>query len=190
MVAMPVPRFTIEQYFAIEATQESRFEYFDGYVIAMAGASEIHNLLTSNVHGNLFGQLRSNPCRVFTNDLRVQVNDKSYFYPDVVGVCGERKFVTIKGLETLTNPTLIVEVLSNSTSSYDEDGKLPQYTLMPSLMDILIISQKAIDVRHHARQDNRRWLMTPYTSLEDVIFIGSVGASLRLSDIYENVDFS
>src|SRR5205807_4146795 len=116
-------RLTAAEYLEIERAAETKHEFFNGEMVAMAGASPEHVLITANITGALWAQLRRGPCRVYSVDLRVKVNDTGlYTYPDVVVVCGEPQFEAPRR-DTLLNPTLIVEVLSSSTEAYDRGDK-------------------------------------------------------------------
>lgn len=180
------PYITVNAYFALEAASEIRYEYDDGQVVAMAGASRSHNRICTNGSASLHGQLRRR-CDVYQSDMRVRVSETRYVYPDVVAVCGERRFVTMGGLDTLTNPTLIVEVLSESTQDYDESEKIAQYQTIASVTDIVLVSQIAVEVTHLVRRNALAWQTTIYHSREDVIRLDGVEAMLALADVYESI---
>src|SRR5437016_9338618 len=117
---------TPEEYLAMERVAETRSEYRAGEIVAMSGASRRHNLTTGNVFASLHQQLRNKRCEVFSNDMRVKINAAGlYTYPDIVVACGEIKFDNDQK-DTLTNPVLIIEVLSDSTEAYDRGIKFAQ----------------------------------------------------------------
>lgn len=155
----------------------------------MAGASRAHNRISTNTTASLHTQLRGRDCDIYQSDMRVQVSERRYVYPDVIVVCGERAFVTLNGLQSLLNPTLLIEVLSDSTTAYDENEKLFQYMQMPSVTDVLIVAQTACRVWHHQRQEQGRWLVTPWTAATDVIQLPVLSCTLALADIYESIEF-
>jgi Uma2 family endonuclease len=118
---------TPEEYLARERMAEAKSEYRDGEAYAMAGASRAHNLITGNIFAQFHAALRNRPCETYMNDMRVKVaKSRLYTYPDVVVVCGEPRFEDSKG-DVLLNPTVIVEVLSPSTASYDRGDKFFHY---------------------------------------------------------------
>src|SRR5262249_28879993 len=113
------PRLSAKEYLAIERKNEFRSEFIDGEIVAMTGASRRHNLIVTNLTREISNQLKGKPCELYSNDMRVKVpSARIYTYPDIVVVCGEPKFEDNQ-FDTLLNPTLIIEVLSDSTESYD-----------------------------------------------------------------------
>src|SRR5689334_833783 len=119
--------FTVEEYLALERKAEHKSEYLNGFIFAMAGASEMHKLIAGNVFGELRARLKGHACRAYISDMRIRVSETGlYTYPDVVVVCGERRFDDVER-DTLLNPTLIVEVLSESTEAYDRGDKFDHY---------------------------------------------------------------
>ena len=126
-VSQPKPYLTPEQYLALERTAAYKSEYFRGEIFAMAGVSPTHVLIVTNIVAALHGQLRRRPCTVYATDFRLKVNASGlYTYPDIAVVCGEPQFDDDQR-DTLVNPTLLVEVLSESTQDYDRGGKFAQY---------------------------------------------------------------
>ncbi len=125
--AILIPKFTAAQYLALERKADFKSEYYNGYIVAMAGASREHSLIVSNVSRQIGNQLEDRPCEVHITDMRVRVSPTGlYTYPDVLAVCGEAEFEDDE-LDTLLNPTMIVEVLSPTTESYDRGDKFMQY---------------------------------------------------------------
>ncbi len=185
----PKPRLTPEQYLAHERAAERKSEYFDGEVFAMAGASPAHALIVTNVVRELSTQLRTRHCNVYSSDLRVKAATTGlYTYPDVVVACGELRFDDEQE-DTLLNPTVIVEVLSESTQDYDRGGKFEQYRTIDSFAEYVLIAQDKPHVEHFARQPDGRWILAETNHLEDQIEIPSIGARLALADVYEKVKF-
>jgi Uma2 family endonuclease len=181
-------RYTPEEYLAFERKAECRSEYINGGIFAMAGASEEHNLIAGNVFAALHGQFRGRPCRAYVSDMRVKVSDTGlYTYPDVVAVCGERRFEDVKG-DTLLNPTLIVEVLSESTEAYDRGDKFAHYLRLESLQEYVMIAQNKARVEHYVRQ-GEHWLFAESRDLEGTLQLVSVDCSVPLREIYDQVDF-
>ena len=180
---------TPEEYLAFERKATTKHEYLNGQIVAMSGASFAHNFITVNIATSLNVQLMEGECRVATSDMRVKVTQiDSYFYPDVVVVCGEPR-AEDDTFDTLLNPTLIVEVLSPSTEGYDRGEKFEHYQQIASLKDYILISQDEVHVEYYYRQENE-WLQTEFVELEDVLSLLSIGCELHLSDIYRRVEIA
>ena len=187
MNPQPQPRLTPQDYLAWERRQETRHEFFDGEIFAMTGASREHNLVCLNIAASLHTQLRGKPCEVYNNDMRVKVSETGmYTYPDIVAACAEPQFEDAE-VDTLLNPVLIIEVLSDSTEQYDRGAKFRHYRTLPSLQDYLLVAQTECRVEHYAREAGSRWLLTEYGDLDDTIDLASVGCRLHLREMYERV---
>ena len=178
---------TPEEYLAFERKATTKHEYLNGQIVAMSGASFAHNFLTMNVANQLYNQLMEGECQVAASDMRVKVTEiDSYFYPDVVVVCGE-PVPEDNVFDTLLNPTVIVEVLSPSTETYDRGEKFEHYQQIDSLKDYILISQDKVHVEHYCRQGTR-WLQTEFQELSDVLLLRSIDCELRLQDVYRRVE--
>ncbi len=191
MSVQPKPRFTPAEYLELERAAPYKSEFYKGEIFAMAGAGEEHNTITFNLAALLAPQLRGRPCRGFTTDLRVKMVDAPVFYtyPDVVVVCGERQFEDAS-VDTLLNPTVLIEVLSPSTEGYDRGNKFAFYRRIPSLQTYILIAQDRPLVEAYARQlDGRQWLLSEANDLSETLSLPAVGCTLRLADVYENVVF-
>jgi Uma2 family endonuclease len=190
MSTAPKAYLTPEQYLEIERKAEFKSEYYQGEMFAMSGARYPHIGIVANAMRELGQQLRRGPCRPFSNDMRVRVTPTGlYTYPDVVIVCGEPQFAD-DTFDTLLNPTVIIEVLSESTEAYDRGQKFEQYRSLESLAEYMMISSQRVSAELFARQPDGRWLLTARSRLEDSIELQSVGCHLALADLYEKVDFS
>ena len=190
MSTLPKTYLTPEQYLEIERKAEFKSEYYQGEMFAMAGARWAHNLILLNLASELRQQLRTRPCAVTSSDMRVRVNAKGlYTYPDVVVVCGEPRFLDERR-DTLLNPTLIAEVLSESTEQYDRGRKFEHYRPLESLAEYLLVSSQRVSADLFTRQPDGRWMLTASSRLEDSLDLPSVGCHLALADLYEKVDFS
>jgi Uma2 family endonuclease len=190
MASQPKPRYTPEEYLAIEREAEFKSEYIDGYIVAMSGASESHNLIVTNIVSELRGQLKTRDCRVYPNDMRIDLREQGLFaYPDVVVVCGEPELADERR-DNLRNPMVIVEVLSKSTESYDRGLKFMKYRRIESLQEYLLVSQHSALIEHYVRQPNGDWLMSEALGLDVVIHLLSIGCDLRLVEAYDKVRFS
>ena len=178
--------FTPEEYIAMERKAEFRNEYFSGQIVAMSGASFAHNFINANLVTELNNRLKSGNCVAISSDMRVRAMPReSYFYPDVVVVCGEPEFED-DTFDTLLNPIVIVEVLSPSTEAYDRGEKFTRYKHIASLQEYLLVSQDKVWVEHH-RRHGTQWVLSHYRALEDVLPLPSIGCELPLRDIYARV---
>ena len=187
MSTHPKAFLTPEEYLEIERQAEIRSEYYQGEMFAMAGGSEAHNILVDNLVVAFRLKLRGGSCRSYSRDMRVQVSATGFYtYPDLVVVCGERKFLDEKR-DTLLNPNLIVEVLSPTTEAYDRGRKFSHYRALESLQEYVLVSQDRIQVECFKRQSAGQWLLTAASRPDDAVCLDSVGCTLPLADIYEDV---
>jgi Uma2 family endonuclease len=179
---------TPEEYLAFEREAETKSEYFNGEVFAMAGTSLAHNQITANVVTALNSRFRGRPCRALASDMRVKVSQTtSYVYPDVVVVCGQPQLED-KQKDTLLNPAVIFEILSPSTENYDRGTKFVHYRTLESLTDYLLVSQTEARIEHFARQSADRWLLSLYQGLEAVVSLPAIGCELTLADVYDRIE--
>jgi Uma2 family endonuclease len=187
-VALPKPFMTPEEYLQYERASDVRHEYEDGEIFAMSGASREHNLIANNVSSRLTLQLEDRPCEVYQSDMRVRIPaTRSYTYPDVVVVCDPPQFEDTQ-LDTLLNPTVIVEVLSPSTEPYDRGKKLKYYRRIATLQEYILISQEDVSVEQYWKQGDQ-WLYTALDSLTATLHLPSLACTLALSSIYQKVNF-
>jgi Uma2 family endonuclease len=183
------PYLSRAEYLALERVAERKSEYLDGEMIGMTGASRRHSLITLNVGAELNRQLEDRPCEVHVNDLRVLVAASSlYTYPDVIVVCGEPE-LTDSYRDTLTNPTVLIEVLSPSTEAYDRGAKFGHYRTLGSLREYLLISQDRPRVEQYIRQENGNWLFTEKAEVAATVILPSIECQLALKRIYQKVRF-
>ncbi len=186
MATAALTRYTPEEYFALERNAEFKSEYLDGRIVAMTGASIEHATIAGNVFGELRTRLRGGPCRAFISDLRVQVEGgRRYTYPDVSAVCGEPRFMD-GTLDTLTNPALIVEVLSPSTEAYDRGDKFLHYRGIESLQEYVLVAQDRVLVERFVRA-GEFWTLSTISDVDASLELTSVGCGILLREIYENV---
>ena len=191
MAPIAAPTYlTPKAYLELERKATTKNEYVNGETIAMAGASFAHNFITLDTVIYLSNQLLDSECEVAsTGDLRVKVSQtESYFYPDIVVVCGEPQ-AEDNTFDTLVNPTLIVEVLSASTETYDRDEKFTHYRQIDTLQEYILVSQDRVEVVQYCRQEPE-WMPTEFRTLEDVVPLISIGCELPLQHIYRRVKFN
>jgi Uma2 family endonuclease len=188
MSAIEKKRWTTEEYLAFERASEEKHEFIDGEIYAMSGASRKHNLITGNTFAALHAQLRGNPCEIYTGDMRVRMKAQNYTYPDLAVVCDTPKFETNQ-VDTLLNPTLIVEVLSPSTERYDRGRKFELYRSLPPMQEYVLISQNRVHVERYVRQENNMWLFSELDDPTGVLELSSIGCRLDLAEVYDKVRF-
>ncbi len=189
MSAQPqIADMTPEEYLALERQAEYKSEYFDGEIFAMSGASPTHNQITANVLAEIHAQFKKRPCRVYVNDMRVKVSPTGlYTYPDIVALCDKPRFDDAQK-DTLLNPTVLIEILSDSTANYDRGAKFKHYRTLDSLKEYLLVAQNEYHIEHYVRQANNQWLLSETSHLIDVIELPSINCRLVLTDIYDKVE--
>jgi Uma2 family endonuclease len=181
-------RFTPQEYLALERKSETRNEYYNGEIFAMAGASREHNLIVGNLLRDIGNQLEDRPCESYPSDMRVSIEATGlYTYPDVSVVCGEPRFQD-REVDTLLNPTVIVEVLSPSTEAYDRGDKFRHYRRIDSLREFVLISQDRMMVERYTRRGND-WVLSDLTDPDQVLKLESIGCQIPLDRIYAKITF-
>ncbi|MDT5294788.1 MAG: hypothetical protein QOJ76_1668 [Acidobacteriota bacterium] len=190
MAANPQRRYTPEEYFELERTSEERFEFWDGEVFCMSGVSEEHAEIETNLIVSLKSRLRARGCRVFPANMRIKVPSASpYRYADLSALCGEARFELIGGVDALTNPALIVEVLSPSAEAYDRVDKFTHYKSIPDFREYLLVAQHRPHVTHLFRRDDGTWIHNEANDLDSTIKLSSIDCELSLSEVYQGVTF-
>jgi len=187
MSARPKTVFTEDEYLALEHVSARKHELVNGEILAMAGGTPEHGLLISNVNAALRSLLRGAGCVVFTSDVRIHVPATAlYTYPDLSVVCGkvERH---VKDENSIVNPRLLVEVLSDSTEGYDQGEKLVHYRSIPTLDTYLLVSHREPLVVLHEKREGRSWLSTEYRGEAAVLPLGHFGVSIPLAEIYADL---
>jgi Uma2 family endonuclease len=179
---------TPEEYLEFDRQSDTKHEYFGGEIYAMAGAKRRHVWITTRIVSLLSSQIGVGPCDVLSSDMRVQVSDDAYYYPDVVVVCDDYQYAEGDAEDTLLNPNVIIEVLSKSTKDRDRGSKWQQYRQIDSLQDYLLVSQDQMLVEHYTR-DGDAWVLRDYVNEYDSVPLPSVGCELKLSEIYQKIDF-
>ncbi len=184
------PVFSDKEYLEFERFAQERHEFLDGSVYAMAGESLAHSTICFNLHGLIHNQLRGNLCRGFSPNMKVATNEEGLFsYPDLIIICGKPVFHDEKS-DVLTNPTIIFEVLSPSTESYDRGEKFLRYTnYIDTLENYILISQDKPFIENYSKQDNFGWQKTVIEGFDAVLKLASVECKVALADLYDLVEF-
>jgi Uma2 family endonuclease len=192
-MTLPQPNYrcTPEEYLARERDAAERHEFYHGEVFAMSGGTPDHSLIISNVNGELRTRLKGKPCRVYDSNLRIRIPRTTlYTYPDVSVICGDRQFDLLDARrETVTNPTLIVEVLSPSTEAWDRGGKFQNYRQIESLREYVLVSSDKPLVEAYLRQQDGTWVLSPFAGPEARARLVSLGVELDLAEVYSGVQF-
>ncbi len=175
--------YTLEDYFSLEEGSTVHHEFFKGEIFAMAGGTLAHNVIAANLLRELGNALRDGPCRSLGSDMRLLTPDGLITYPDVMVICGEAQLGQGRA-DVVTNPILLVEVLSPATRAYDLGEKLELYRAIPSLRHFLAIEQDRRCVQSHSRAQNR-WQHTEYREPDAVLPLPSLGISLDVAALYE-----
>lgn len=187
MSAIPKTLLSAEDYLAFERKSEFRHEFYRGEIFQMSGASREHNIIVFNLANQIGSQLRGKNCEGYANDMRVYTPATGlYTYPDLAIVCGEPEFLDTE-FDTLLNPIVLIEVLSPSTADYDRGKKFWHYQSIESLREYLLIAQDEIKIEHLIKQEDGRWKVFEYNSIETEIELPSIQIALRASDLYEKV---
>jgi Uma2 family endonuclease len=183
------PRYTPEEYLALERKADCKSDYVNGQVLAMAGASRIHNLIAGNLYREISQQLRGRPCEAYISDMRVKVSHMGFYtYPDVVVVCGEIHFEDVDN-DTLLNPTVIVEVFSASTEAYDRGEKFAHYRRLESLQEYLLVAQDKVRIEHYVGQ-GAQWVLSEASMLDETVHLAAVDCDVVLRNISDKVQFT
>lgn len=187
----PKARYTVDEYLRSEYDAEEKHEYRDGEIVSMAGGSAEHSLVASNVGREVGNGLKGGPCRAYNSDLRVRVQGTPlYTYPDVTVICGPTEYdPNDPTRQTVTNPRLIVEVLSPSTEAYDRGEKFDRYSRADTLQEYVLVSQLAPRVQTFQRRKDGSWLFRHYSGLEAVARLESIGVELPLAEVFAGVVF-
>ena len=186
MASEPRQRLTIPEYLAFERQSETKHDYLDGEIFAMTGASREHNRITLNIALSFETQLEERDCEVFANEMRVRTPTNLLTYPDVIVVCGPESYDDSE-VDTLLNPSVVVEVLSKSTESYDRNTKFFHYRSIPSLSDVLLVAQNKVHVEHFHRRSREEWTLLEIDDLTQRLDLPAINCKLDLKRVYRRV---
>lgn len=189
-VAQNITRLSESEYLRLERLADRRSEYFEGELFALAGGSRAHSLIATNLLRDLSGGLKSSDCVAYNADLRIKVEATGLLtYPDVSVVCGPQRFLD-ETEDTLLNPTLIVEVLSDSTEAYDRGRKFEHYRQIATCQEYLLVSQKEPRIEQFLRQPNGDWTLREFIGLGAELTLSSLGIVLRHAEVFAKVEFA
>lgn len=188
MSTSPKRMLSPEEYLAIERDEPTKHEYYRGEMFAMSGATREHNLIGGNIFATLHAQLARRKCEVYQNDMRVKIPTTGlYTYPDVVVTCHRPQFED-GVFDTLLNPQVIIEVVSDSTENYDRTRKFAHYQQIESLREYVLVAQKWAQLDRFILGDNGIWGLTTAGGLDGVMELAAIDCRLHLADVYAKVD--
>lgn len=184
-------RYTVAEYLALEEKAARKSEFHDGEILAMSGGTFESSQIMLNLYGVLFARLRGRPCRALESNMRVRVGRQlDYVYPDASIVCGPPEFdPDDQKKTTILNPTVVFEVLSESTEAYDRGRKFAYYRLVESMREYVLVSQSEPLLETFRRHADGNWQITVHRGTGAVAPLTSVGIDLALSEIYDRIDF-
>ncbi|MBD2311091.1 Uma2 family endonuclease [Desertifilum sp. FACHB-1129] len=181
--------YSIEEYLALEEAADYKSEYIDGEIVPMAGGSTNHNQIAGNFYAELSFAFKKLDYRAFMSDVRLWIPQRRiYTYPDVMVVVREPEYYNNR-TDTITNPRVIIEVLSPSTKGYDRSKKFEVYRTIPTFGEYLLIDQTRIYIEHFSKTDKKRWSFGEYNQSDEAIALASVSFEISIADIYNKVNF-
>jgi Uma2 family endonuclease len=188
-MAQPVAKYVSEkEYLAFERNALDKHEYYKGEIFLMSGASFKHNLIESNFRLLLGNYLKGKKCREFGSNLRIHIPQNTlYTYPDILVLCDEPDFVDDE-FDTITNPSVIIEILSPSTANYDRGAKFDLYREITTLKEYVLVDAKTIHVVVYTRNMDNTWTLSETKDLNDNIHLPSIDFTVNVADIYEGID--
>jgi len=178
-------KVSVDDYLEGEMLSTVKHEYIDGEVYAMAGASDIHNMIAGEMYALLLSHLRNSKYQTFIGDIKVRASKEVYYYPDVLVSCEQNP----ENPYFRNQPILIIEVTSPSTAHIDRREKLLFYQQMPSVQEYVVVDQHKMNVEVHRRQANGGWITYYFNESDDIVELASVELSIPLPEIYRRVRF-
>jgi Uma2 family endonuclease len=189
MGAEPILKHTMEEYLVLEEKSVEKHEYYQGEIFAMAGASIQHNQITSNTHIAIGSYLQNKHCQIFQSDLKIHAATNSLItYPDLSIVCGAIETLE-QHKQIVTNPSVLIEILSPTTQDYDRGGKFKLYRDITSLQEYILISSTETLVEKYTKQSNGTWVLQEYKTKDAVMHITTIDMQLHVDTLYRNVVF-
>jgi len=188
-MAQPAEKYyyTPDEYLAREEAAEYKSEYYRGEIFAMAGTSINHNRIAGNLHTKFNQAFAGKNCEALMSEIKVWIEAEQFFtYPDLLVICGDPAFYRNRK-DTITNPLVIVEILSTSTQGYDRGDKFNFYRSIPTLKEYILIAQYRLHVEQYALNENGEWMVTEYHAADEVLKFSSVDFQIKISELYERV---
>lgn len=189
MSDVPGKRLTAEEYLEFERGSDIKHEFYNGRIYAMAGAKRRHNVIALNIGSEIREHLKGRDCEAYPSEMRVFVPRFGlYTYPDVSVVCGKPEFQDAV-LDTLLNPVLLIEILSDSTESYDRGKKFQHYRSIESLQEYVLVSQNEARIEKYIRQGDGFWVLSEAVGVDSSITFESIDCPISLAEVYDKIDF-
>lgn len=190
MSAVAKTKMTEQEYLVKERASDFKSEFFNGEMFAMAGASVNHNLIKDNLIARIGAQLSGSNCRTLSSDQRLKVDRSGlYTYPDIMIVCGKPERAALDS-ETITNPQVVIEVLSDNTESYDRFEKFEHYKRLPTVREYVLVAQNRVGIERYARTAEGEWVIRSFTQADELFAFATVPVNVKIADIYLDVEFS
>jgi Uma2 family endonuclease len=189
IVAYGKKNFTVEEYLEMERASIEKHEYYQGEIFAMSGAGNRHNLIFSNVFGDLAYLLKKTICKPYGSDMRVHIPENTLFtYPDI-SIFFKDIAEGQEDDDNFTEPSVIIEILSRSTKNYDRGDKFKLYRDIPTLKEYILIDSESISIEAFRLNEHNHWELEEYRNTDDILTIRTVQLSLSLQEIYEREKF-
>lgn len=188
MSSLPSPKISVEEYLAVDRAAEVRSEFHDGELFPLETASVAHSRIARNATRRLAELLDGGDCEVLVQPLRTRVSRTKFVYPDLLVVCG-RPELTDEHQDTITNPKVIIEILSPSTADYDYRAKFQLYRSLPSFAEYMLIDQYEPKVEVFRRMQGTDWLLSTYTGSDVAVPVKCLDITLPMSELYAGVEF-
>lgn len=190
-IAKQQQRYSLQEYYTLEDAADTRHEFHDGEILAMAGGSMSHSQICFNLAGELRTRLKGKPCQGFESNLRTRIDASNRnVYPDISIVCGPvERDQRDPSMGTITNPSVVIEVISPSTERYDRTEKRDHYLKLPSLKAHVLVDQDRPRVEVLSRTEDGRWELSFATGLDASLKIDALGVEIPLREVYDRVEF-
>ncbi len=189
-VKEPVPKYnyiSAEKYLEAERAAIEKHEYYNGEIFAMSGASPQHNDITFNINRIVAPFIHGRGCKLYGSDFRIHIPENTlYTYPDFTIVCGKAETTDVY-TDNLTNPSVIIEILSKSTRDYDRGTKFNLYRSIKTLKEYILIDSTKVSVEIFTKLEDSSWMLKEFKQLTDSFYISTIGLTLQLKDVYEDV---
>ena len=180
---------TPDEYLDVEVASEHKSEYYKGEIFAMTAASVNHNRIAGNLFAQINSSLQNSQCEVFISDLRIWIEAVELFtYPDLVIVCNRLQLYKDRN-DTITNPFIIFEILSESTKNYDRGNKFEFYRSLSSFQEYVLVDQSKDHIEHFFLEPEKHWIFKEYNNGSDTLQLSKINFQMTLSDIYRRVVF-
>lgn len=189
MTAQPQKYYSAGEYLELEREAEYKSEYYKGEIFAMAGAGHNHNRIVENLSGECYIAFKGKSCRTYSSDQRIHIPENSlYTYPDLIIVCDKNQYLDDKK-DTILNPSVIIEVLSESTEAYDRGQKFHFYRSILSLSEYVLINSRSLAAEVFRKNEEGFWVLASEAyQLHDTLELATVGLTLSMADIYAQTE--